>query len=102
MKSLIQTVVVAAALAIPVAVFAQANQPVTHAPARGELTQFEKDGHNPSSGEDPYYPGDIQLAEAKVATRHAATGVGGVASDSSDAGHPAVSKADWRAMYSHS
>jgi hypothetical protein len=101
MKSLIQTVVVAAALAAPVAVFAQANQPVTRAQVRAELIQLEKAGYNPAQAEDPNYPADIQAAEAKMAANHAATGVGGVASGSSDAGHPIVSKADWDAMYNH-
>ncbi|MBP0594102.1 DUF4148 domain-containing protein [Paraburkholderia sp. LEh10] len=94
MKSLIQAVVVAAALAAPVAVFAQANQPVTRAQVRAELIQLEKAGYNPAQGEDPNYPADIQAAEAKVAAEHAATGVGGVASGSSDAGRPVVSKGD--------
>ena len=101
MKSLIQAVVVAAALAVPVAVFAQSNAPVTRAQVRAELVQLEKAGFNPASGEDPNYPADIQAAEAKVAAQNDATGVGGVANDSSDTGRPAVSKADWNAMYSH-
>ncbi|ALL70300.1 Protein of unknown function (DUF4148) (plasmid) [Paraburkholderia caribensis MBA4] len=83
MKSLIQAVVVAAALAAPVAVFAQANQPVTRAQVRAELVQLEKAGYNPAQGEDPTYPADIQAAEAKVAAVNAATDVGGVVSGSS-------------------
>jgi hypothetical protein len=101
MKSLIQVVVVAAALAAPVAVFAQSNAPVTRAQVRAELVQLEKAGFNPASGEDPNYPADIQAAEAKVAAQNDATGVGDVANGSSDTGRPAVSKADWNAMYSH-
>ncbi|OAJ55361.1 hypothetical protein A6V36_35190 [Paraburkholderia ginsengiterrae] len=101
MKSLIQAVVVAAALAAPVAVFAQSNAPVTRAQVRAELIQLEKAGYNPAAADDTTYPADIQAAEAKVAAQNAATGVGGVASDSSDTGRPAVSKADWDAMYSH-
>ena len=102
MKFLIQAVVVAAALAAPVAVFAQSSQPVTRAQVRAELVQLEKAGYNPARGEDPYYPADIQAAEAKVAAQNGATsGYGGVVSGSSDAGRPAVSKADWNAMYSH-
>jgi cytochrome c556 len=100
MKSLIQAVVVAAALVAPVAVFAQSNQPVTRAQVRAELVQLEKAGYNLAHGEDPYYPADIQAAEAKVAAQNGATsGYGGVASGSSDAGRPAVPKADWNAMY---
>lgn len=101
MKSLIQAAVVAAALAAPVAVFAQANQPVTRAQVRAELIQLEKAGYNPAHGEDPYYPADLQAAEAKVAAQNAATGFGGVAAGSSDAGRRAISKADWNARYNH-
>ncbi|ASW01569.1 DUF4148 domain-containing protein [Paraburkholderia aromaticivorans] len=101
MKSLIQAVVVAAALAAPVAVFAQSNQPLTRAQVRAELIELEQAGYNPARGEDPTYPADIQAAEAKVAARHAATGFGGTPNGSSDAGRPAVSKADWNAMYNH-
>jgi hypothetical protein len=100
MKSLIQAVVVAAALAAPVAVFAQSSH-ITRAQVRAELIELEKAGYNPSHGEDPYYPADIQAAEAKVAAQHAASGFGGAVSGSSDAGRPAVSQADWNAMYSH-
>jgi hypothetical protein len=101
MKTLIQVIVVAATLAAPVAVFAQSNAPVTRAQVRAELIQLEKAGFNPASGEDPNYPADIQAAEAKVAAQNDATGVGAVANGSSDTGRPAVSKADWNAMYSH-
>ena len=101
MKTLIQVIVVAATLAAPVAVFAQSNAPVTRAQVRAELIQLEKAGFNPASGEDPNYPADIQAAEAKVAAQNDATGVGDVANGSSDTGGPAVSKADWNAMYSH-
>jgi hypothetical protein len=101
-KHLIQAVVVAAALAAPVAVFAQSNQPVTRAQVRAELIQLEKAGYNPARGEDPNYPADIQAAEARVAAQNGATsGYGGVVSGSSDAGRPAVPKADWNATYHH-
>ncbi|SOE56565.1 protein of unknown function [Burkholderia sp. OK233] len=102
MKSLIQAVVVAAALAAPVAVFAQSNAPVTRAQVRAELVQLEKAGYNPAAADDDAtYPADIQAAEAKVAAQNDATGVGGVANGSSDTGRPPVSKADWNTMYSH-
>jgi hypothetical protein len=99
MKSLIHAVAVAAALIAPVVSFAQSNQPVTRAQVRVELVQLEKAGYTPGGGEDVHYPDDIQAAEAKVAAQNGATGVGGVVSSSSDAGRPAVSKADWNAMY---
>lgn len=101
MKSLIQAVVVAVALAAPVAVFAQTNAPVTRAQVRAELIQLEQTGWRPAAGADPHYPEDIQAAEAKVAGQNNATGFGGVVNGSSDAGRPAVSKADWNTMYSH-
>ena|SRR5437868_2293681 len=102
MKSLIQAVVVAAALVAPVVSFAQSDAPKTRAQVRAELVQLEKAGYNPAHGEDPYYPADIQAAEAKVAAQNsAATGCGGVVSGSSEGGHPAASKADWNAMYNH-
>jgi len=101
MKSLIQAVVVAAALAAPVAVFAQANAPVTRAQVRAELVQLEKAGYNQAARNDATYPAEIQAAEAKVAAQKNTTGVGGVVSGSSDAGRAAVSKADWNAMYNH-
>lgn len=102
MKSLIQAVVVAAALAAPVAVFAQSNAPLTRAQVRAELVQLEKAGYQPAASDNTTYPVQIQAAEAKVAAQNGATGVGGVASGSSDAGRPASTKADWNAMYSHS
>ncbi len=72
MKNLIQAVVVAAALAAPVAVFAQNTAPLTRAQVRAELIELEKAGYNPAVGEDPHYPDDIQAAEARVAKQHAA------------------------------
>ncbi|MGV2293222.1 DUF4148 domain-containing protein [Trinickia sp. YCB016] len=101
MKSLIQAVVVAVALAAPVAVFAQSNAPVTRAQVRAELIQLENAGYHPGDGDNTTYPEQVQAAEAKVAAQNDATGVGGVANGSSDAGRPAISKADWNAIYSH-
>ena len=99
MKSLIQAVVVAAALAAPVAVFAQSNAPVTRAQVRAELVQLEQTGWRPAAGADPRYPEDIQAAEAKVAAQNsAASGYGGTLGGSSQAGRPAVPKADWNAL----
>src|ERR1700733_538134 len=71
MKSLIQAVAIAAILATPVASFAQSNsQPVTRAQVRAELMQIEQAGYSPARGRDPYYPEDIQAAEAKVAAQN--------------------------------
>lgn len=92
MKSLIQAVVIAAALAAPVASFAQSNQPVTRAQVRSELIQLEQAGYQPGRA-DPYYPADIQAAQARVAEQNgtaqaAQSGYGGVVSGSSQGGHP--------------
>jgi hypothetical protein len=102
MKSLIQSVAVAVALVVPMAAFAQSNAPVTRAQVRAELVQLEKAGWRPGAGADPHYPDDLLAAEAKVAAANGATsGYGGVAAGSSEAGRPAVSKADWNAIYNH-
>ncbi|CAE6712803.1 hypothetical protein R69658_03737 [Paraburkholderia aspalathi] len=89
MKSLIQAVVVAAVLAAPVASFAQSNQPVTRAEVRAQLIQLEKAGYQPGRS-DPYYPADIQAAQARVAQQNgtAESSYGGVANGSSQSGQP--------------
>ena len=102
MKSLIQAVVVAAALAAPVMSFAQSDASVTRAQVRAELVQLEKAGYQVGDGDNAHYPEAIQAAEAKVASQNGGvSGYGGVVSGSSEAGRPALSKADWNAMYSH-
>jgi hypothetical protein len=91
MKSLIKAVALALVLAAPVASFAQSNQPVTRAEVRNELVQLEKAGYNPSASDDATYPAAIQAAEARVAAENGSTsGVGGVASGSSQSGAPAI------------
>ncbi|MGF6721086.1 type II secretory pathway pseudopilin PulG [Paraburkholderia sp. GAS41] len=91
MKSLIQAVAIAVVLAAPVATFAQSNQPVTRAQVRAELVQLEQAGYRPSNGRDPYYPSDLQAAEARVAQENgnaqvSTTGYGPATSGSSQAG----------------
>ncbi|MCC8392756.1 DUF4148 domain-containing protein [Paraburkholderia sp. MMS20-SJTR3] len=93
MKSLIQAVVIAAAIAAPVASFAQANQPMTRAQVRAELVQLEKAGYQPGHA-DPHYPADIQAAQARVDAQNgvgqaANSGFGGVTAGSSQASHAA-------------
>jgi hypothetical protein len=91
MKSPIQAVVLAAALAAPAASFAQSNGPVTRAQVRADLVQLEQAGYAPSRGEDPNYPADIQAAEAHVAAQNAETSaVGGTLSGTSASGAPAA------------
>jgi hypothetical protein len=89
MKSLIQAVVMAAAIAAPVASFAQSNQPLTRAQVRAELVQIEQAGYRPTAGTDPDYPADIQAAEARVAAENAAasnSGYGASTSGTSQSG----------------
>ena len=101
LKSLIPAVALASALVAPAVSFAQSNGPVTRAQVRAELVQLEKAGYHVGDGHTTY-PAEIQAAEATVAAQNgAASGYGGVVSGSSEAGRPAVSKADWNAIYSH-
>ena len=63
------TLVVATALALPIASHAQETaSPVTRAQVRAELVQLEKAGYVPGKN-DPYYPDDIQAAEAKISAQ---------------------------------
>jgi hypothetical protein len=88
MKSIIKAVAIAVALSAPIASFAQSSQPVTRAQVRAELVQLEKAGYDPGRmGRDPYYPDDIQAAEARVASENGSTSsVGGAVSGSSQSG----------------
>ncbi|KWF37864.1 DUF4148 domain-containing protein [Burkholderia pseudomultivorans] len=64
MKSLVYAVVAATALSASAGAFAQSN--VTRAQVRNELVQLEQAGYKPSQS-SPYYPADIQAAQARVA-----------------------------------
>ncbi|SPB13574.1 purine nucleoside phosphorylase [Caballeronia novacaledonica] len=70
-KYLVSFTLVAATFAAPALAFAQSNGPVTRAQVRADLVAVEKAGYNPALASDPYYPSDIQAAEAKVAAQHA-------------------------------
>ncbi|WP_341319093.1 DUF4148 domain-containing protein [Paraburkholderia sp. IMGN_8] len=101
MKSLIQAVVIAASLAASATAFAQSNSPITRAQVRAELIQLEKAGYHVGDGDQAHYPDAIQAAQARVAAQNGNTsGYGGSAAGSSQTGRPAVSTADWNAMYS--
>jgi hypothetical protein len=92
MKSLIQAVVLAAAIAAPIASFAQSNQPVTRAQVRAELVQLEQAGYNPARASDPNYPADVQAAEARVAAQNGtSSGYGGMPGGVSVSGAPSAS-----------
>ncbi|MGF6964490.1 Tfp pilus assembly protein PilV [Paraburkholderia sp. WC7.3g] len=104
MKSLIQAVVIAVAIAAPVAAFAQANQPVTRAQVRAELVQLEQAGYQPGHA-DPHYPADIQAAQARVDAQNgvgqAATGFGGVESGTSQSSHAVPSVGPKSVYFGH-
>jgi Domain of unknown function (DUF4148) len=100
MKSLIQAVVVAVALATPLASFADST--ITRAQVRAELVQLQNNGYHVGDGDNAHYPAAIQAAEARVAAQdRAASGYGGVANGSSQSGanERPLSEADWHAMY---
>lgn len=101
MKSVMQSLALAAALAVPVAVFAQSNPQVTREQVRSELVQLEKAGYSPSRLEGANYPDGIQAAEARVAAADIAPAVGGAADGSSETGGPATSNALNRSLYTH-
>jgi hypothetical protein len=93
-NSLVKAVAIAALLAVPVASFAQSNQPVTRAQVKQELIDLEKAGYNPATSNDYDYPANIQAAEARVAAQKSAaqtgsTGYGPGANGSSQAGQRA-------------
>ncbi|EKS70104.1 MULTISPECIES: DUF4148 domain-containing protein [Caballeronia] len=61
----IQSLIVAAAVALPVLSFAQSNQPITRAEVRAQLVELEKAGYDPAS-DQTQYPQNIQAAQARV------------------------------------
>ncbi|SAK44890.1 DUF4148 domain-containing protein [Caballeronia ptereochthonis] len=103
MKTLIKTVLIACALSAPAFAFAQAdNAPVTRAEVRADLVRVEQAGYRPAAV-DPYYPADIQAAEAKIAAHGQtpeAASVGGVTTGMSQAGGPLASN-DAQSIYAH-
>lgn len=91
MKTLIAAALAATVLAAPAVSFAQANanqQPLTRAQVRAELVQLEKAGYRPGLS-SPYYPEDLQAAQARVAQQNAtaeATAYGASTNGSTQAG----------------
>ena len=88
MKTLIAAALAATVLAAPALSFAQENQPLTRAQVRAELVQLEKAGYRPGLS-SPYYPADLQAAQAKVAQQNAtaeATAYGASTNGSTQAG----------------
>ncbi|MCR4469560.1 DUF4148 domain-containing protein [Burkholderia sp. SCN-KJ] len=69
MNNLIRAVLLSCALSAPIFAFAQTtDHAVTRADVRADLVRVEKAGYRPV-GSDPYYPDDIQAAEAKIAAQ---------------------------------
>jgi len=103
MKTLIRAVALAAAVAAPVASFAQSNSPVTRAQVRAEIVQLAQAGYHVGDGDNAHYPEAVQAAEAGVAAANGNTGYGGVANGTAQGGSagPRVSAADWNSMYGH-
>ena len=68
---LVQSLIIAAVVAIPAVSFAQSNEPLTRAEVRAQLIQLEKAGYNPA-GDETQYPQNIQAAQARIdAANHA-------------------------------
>lgn len=85
MKSLIEAVVIAALITVPLAAFAQSNQGLTRAQVRAELVAVEKAGYNPNDW--MHYPDNIRAAEARVAAEKGDTsGYGEGSNGTSQAG----------------
>jgi hypothetical protein len=61
----IQSLIVAAAVALPAFSFAQSNQPLTRAEVRAQLVELEQAGYDPAS-DQTQYPRNIQAAQARV------------------------------------
>ena len=84
----------AATLAAPLASYAQSRTPLTRAQVRADLIRVEQAGYDAAQGGDnPYYPADIQAAEAKIAMQTAqepgSNAVGGIAQNgTTEAGAP--------------
>ncbi|KWB77685.1 hypothetical protein WL40_33175 [Burkholderia ubonensis] len=73
MKSLICFTLAAAALTNSAASFAQpAPAPLTRAEVFADLVRVEQAGYQPAVANDPHYPDDIQVAEAKITAEAAA------------------------------
>ncbi|KAA0079923.1 DUF4148 domain-containing protein [Paraburkholderia sp. T12-10] len=108
MKATIKACAIAAVLAAPVVSFGQAsNGPLTRAQVRAQLIQLEQAGYNPTRAKDPYYPNDVQAAEARIHAQGPAAGaqmdIGGTTSRA-QSGHimaPTVGSHAWRSMYDH-
>ncbi|WP_269510851.1 DUF4148 domain-containing protein [Burkholderia sp. IMCC1007] len=100
MNNLIRAVLLSCALSAPIVAFAQTtDHAVTRADVRADLVRVETAGYRPV-GTDPYYPDDIQAAEAKVAAQQSQS----AAAQPTDAAKTATSSLaslDTQPLYEH-
>jgi len=84
---LVQSLVVAALVAVPALSFAQSSHALTRADVRAELVQLEKAGYNPA-GDHTQYPSNLQAAQMRVDAQNgsAAAAYGGVEKGASASG----------------
>src|SRR5271156_5396421 len=66
----IQSLLVAAVVALPALSFAQSNEPLTRAAVRAQLVELERAGYNPA-GDQTQYPQNIEASEARLSAQHA-------------------------------
>lgn len=84
MRSLVQAALGVVVLSAPAFSFAQSNAPITRAPVGAEIIELEHAGYHMGAGNNINYPEAIEATEARVAAqRAAASGYGGVESESS-------------------
>lgn len=62
---LVQSLIVAAVVAVPALSFAQSNQPLTRADVRAQLVELQRAGYNPAS-DQAQYPKNIEAAQARL------------------------------------
>ncbi|AIO37917.1 DUF4148 domain-containing protein [Burkholderia sp. AU19243] len=103
MNNLIRAVLLSCALSAPIAAFAQtADHAVTRADVRADLVRVEKAGYRPA-GSDPYYPDDIQAAEAKVAAQQSQSAAArpGIAANAATPSFASLASLDTQQLYEH-
>ncbi|SPB13570.1 membrane protein [Caballeronia novacaledonica] len=81
----IQSLIIAAAVALPALSFAQSNQPVTRAEVRAQLVELQKAGYNPAS-DQTQYPQNIQAALSRIDAAKGLTAYGAPVSGTSASG----------------
>lgn len=84
---LVQSLIIAAIVAVPAVSFAQSNEPLTGAEVRAQLVQLERAGYNPA-GDQTQYPKNIEVAQARVNAENSvsATSYGTASSGTSASG----------------